>query len=119
VDQDKHGTDVRRLAPHFQGAVIGQVAAMAIMARAVMPQSTNGSTRMISPGIAERQAEALLSSDRVKAACAWQVGKQMLTPPATRVRTRLSAPFIVSLPFARPCLRNRTVAVTLVNAVGY
>ena len=51
--------------------------------------------------------------------CAWQVGKQTLTPPATRVRTRPSAPFIVSLPFARPCLRNRTVAVTLVNTVGY
>ena len=28
------------------------------------------------------------------------IGKQTSTPPATRVRTRLSAPFIVSLPFA-------------------
>src|SRR5689334_19542483 len=28
--------------------------------------------------------------------------KQTFTPPATRVRTRLSAPFIVPLPFARP-----------------
>jgi hypothetical protein len=30
------------------------------MARAITPQSTNGSTRTISPGIAERRAEALL-----------------------------------------------------------
>jgi hypothetical protein len=32
--------------------------------------------------------------------------KQTLTPPATRVRTRLSAPFIVPLPFARLLLRQ-------------
>ena len=60
MDQDKHGTDVRRLALHFQGAGDRASCGNGHMGRAIMPQSTNGSTRMISPGIAERQAKALL-----------------------------------------------------------
>jgi hypothetical protein len=35
------------------------------------------------------------------------LAKQTSTPPATRVRTRLSAPFIVPLPFARIFRKTR------------